>query len=340
VTPSVLSPLAVLAPLGISPFLALGLLGLAASTTGLVLPPAFAIVEFAPVWIGLLVLAALLKLGRSFKLTKPVAETFGTSESLLALLALAAMFVVPAAAVAQPAPALTLIGLDAGAVASAGLLGKTLLIVAAMSGLITIIAVRMGFDLLTWLSPIPLIDALLQFVKLVVTVAFVAVAVFTPRLAIALNIAVLVGAVIAARWLVRIAGLAGHVLWDGFAGRMWPTDVPREEDNRYGPLRAFVLGGHGLPWLGRVDVWWTDGDWLAARSYDNPKSWKMLAESERCRLQKGLLGTTLSTPGGRFFLTPRYHAALHALAGATGTRLSSRAWADSPTLALRTIPPR
>lgn len=332
-TPEALSPLAILAPLGISPFLALGLMGVAGRYTQVALPPGLGVIRSAPVWMTLLALAGLLKFGRSFKLTKPIAETFGTTESLAAVLALAAMCLVPRTAAVAPDVA------AAGPLA-AGPLGTALLVVAATTGLLAIIVVRMGFDLLTWLSPIPFIDAFLQFIKLIVTAAFVAVAVFLPGLAIALNIVALIAAIIAARWLMRLGRFSASVIWNGVAGRLWPAALARQEDGRVGPMRAFVLGGTGLPWLVEVDLWWADGDWLAARRFDLEKPWKLLGGSAECSLNTGFAGTTLRAPAARLFLTPRFHAALPWLAKETGTPLVRRILIDNPPLEIRTVPPR
>jgi hypothetical protein len=337
VTPELLSPLAVLAPLGISPFLALGLIGMATRFANLSLPPGLGILQFAPVWMALLALAILLKMGRSFKLTKPFAETFGTTESLVALLALATMLLAPDASV----PAQVVVGFgDVLPPLTAGVASTALLVATALTGLVAIIVVRMGFDLLTWLSPIPFIDALLQFIKLVVTAVFVAVAIFLPGLAVPLNIVALIAALIAGRWLYRLARFAARVIWDGVAGRLWPSALERGDDGRVGPMRAFVLSGSGLPWLGPIDVWWAGGDWLAARTFDLEEPWKVLGSSAECRLDRGFAGTILRAPDARLFLTPRFHAALPWLAKETGTSINRRLWLDNPTLEIRTIPPR
>jgi len=338
VTPELLSPLAVLAPLGISPFLALGLIGVATRFADLSLPPGLGILQFTPAWMALLALAILLKMGRSFKLTKPVAETFGTTESLVALLALATMLLAPGVGVS----AQDIVGSRSPSLlpSTAGVPSTALLVATALTGLAAIIVVRMGFDLLTWLSPIPFIDALLQFIKLVVTAVFVAVAIFLPGLAVALNVVALGAALIAGRWLYRLARFAARVIWDGVAGRLWPSAIERADDGRVGPVRAFVLSGSGLSWLGPLDVWWAGGDWLAARTFDLEEPWKVLGTSAECRLDKGFAGTILRAPAARLFLTPRFHAALPSLAKETGTSVNRRVWLDNPTLEIRTIPPR
>lgn len=308
-TADALSPLAVLAPLGISPFLALGLLGAGAHYTELVLPSNLVFVGHPALWIGLLALAVLLHIGRSFKLSKPLVELLGTSESMIALVALAAMFVTPEVGASE----------GTGDVVEASLLGTGLMVAGAVSGLMVVIVVRMGFDLLTWLSPIPFVDALLQLAKLVATVALVAVAVLAPALAVVLNLALLVAAVLAGRWLLRVARFGTRLLWDASIGRFGQAPLP-VADGRVGPLPVFALGNDcRLPWLGPVEVSWEAGGW---RAHHREREDEPLGASVESVFRRGLVGTVLTTPRARLVVTARYHRELRYLAELTGTPLS------------------
>jgi hypothetical protein len=320
-----LTPLAALVPLGVSPFLALGLFGAAASFLGFGLPASLAVLASPFVWGGLLVLAVLLKGGRSFKLTKPLAEMAGTSESLVGFVTLAMMLLGGGVAAAPP---------PAGP-AEASLLGTAALAVAALTGLVAITVVRMGFDLLTWLSPIPFVDALLQAVKLVVTVALVAVAVFLPVLALPLNVVLLVVAVLAARWLLRVSRFVWAVIVDRAVGTFSPSMVA-VEGRSVGPVSAWaVTSGAGFRRFAPSALRWSaEAGWTGKPGTEWADDVD-LGPSTEATLRRGLLGTTLLTPRCRFFITARWGAAVDVLSSETGTPLmGARA---APVMRMKTI---
>jgi hypothetical protein len=325
VTPEVLSPLTALVPLGISPFLALGLFGAAARYTGFVLPPSLGVLAHPAVWGGLLALAVLLKVGRSLKLTKPFAEMAGTTESLAAMVTFAMMILNGHTAAAAGGP----IGLQ-----EASVLGTTALVLAAGTGLAAVTLVRMGLDLLTWLSPIPLIDAALQLAKLVVTAVLVAVAIFFPALAVPVNVALLFATVLASRWLLRVTRFAVAVLWDRAVGTFDQPAVAVVEDG-VGPVPAWVVSARGQPrHTGTRLRWSPDAGWTARPGEDWADGVELGASAE-ASLTRGFMGTMLLTPRGRFFLTARYGRAVEAMAARSGTPL--RGGSAPPAMRMRTI---
>jgi hypothetical protein len=323
-TVETLSPLAALVPLGISPFLALGLFGLASSQLEYALPPALSALAHPVLWVGLLSLAVLFKVGRSFKLTKPVAEVAGTTESLLAFVAFAAMFVTPG----EPAsPA-------AGTALEASVAGTIVLVVGAVSGLVAVTLVRMGIDLLTWLSPLPLIDALLQFAKGIITLILVATAVLLPAVAVLINALLLVATVFVARWLYRVARFMVAVLWDRTWGTFSPLPVTFA-DQRLGPVQLWALeSGDRLPRFAPVEVWWTPSSGWVARAFGSTDA-RPLGASTEVSLVRGFVGTTLATPRGVFLFTARHAGAMETVSRVTGTPLGGRA--GEPDLVMRTI---
>ncbi len=324
-TPETLTPLAALVPLGISPFLALGLFGAAAYFLGFALPATLVVLANPVIWAGLLVLAVLLKGGRSFKLTKPLAEMAGTSESLVGFVTFALMFLGEGVA-AAPIPV---------GVQEASVLGTAALAVAALSGLVAVTVVRMGFDLLTWLSPIPLIDAALQLVKLVVTAVLVAVAVFLPALAVPVNAALLVGVVLAARWLLRVSRFVWAVVFDRAVGTFSPSTVAVEE-GRVGPIPAWAVTSEGgfRRFTASSIRWSPETGWTGSPSRDWTGDIDLGASGETS-FARGLLGTTLFTPRGRFFLTARWGPAVDAVSASTGTPL--RGARAAPVMRMKTI---
>lgn len=320
-----LTPLAALVPLGISPFLALGLFGAAAWFLGFGLPASLVMLADPVIWGGLLGLAVLLKGGRSFKLTKPLAEVAGTTESLVGFVTLGMMLLSEGVA-AAPAP---------GSLQQASLLGTAGLVVAATTGLVAVIIVRMGFDLLTWLSPIPFVDAALQLAKLLVTTVLVAVAVFLPALAVPVNAALLVGVVLAARWLLRVARFVGAVVYDRAVGTFSHAAVAVDE-GRVGPIPAWsVTSRAGFRRFAASTVQWTPTSGWTGRPAGGWTSDLELGPSSQASLARGLLGTTLSTPGGSFFLTARWSPAVDQVAASTGTAL--RGARATPVMRVETI---
>jgi hypothetical protein len=323
-TAEALSPFAALVPLGISPFLALGLFGAAAYFLGFALPATLAALPTPAIWVGLLVLAVLLKGGRSFKLTKPLAEMAGTSESLVGLVTFAMMFLGGGVAAAPVT-----------GVQEASAVGTAALAVAAISGLMAVTLVRMGFDFLTWLSPIPFIDAVLQLVKLVVTVVLVAVAVFFPALAVPVNAALLVGVMLAARWLLRVTRFVWAVVFDRAVGTFSPASV-EVEGRTVGPIAAWsVTSEAGFRRFAPSTIHWSpEAGWTGRPSKDWTADVELGASTD-ASLTRGLLGTTLFTPRGRFFLTARWGPAVDELSTSTGTPL--RGARAAPVMRMKTI---
>ena len=351
-TAQALSPLAALVPLGVSPFLALGLFGAATDFTSFALPPSLDVLTLAPVWGTLLGLSVLLHVGRSFKLIKPLAEMAGTTESLVAFVVMAMLLLAPeTAGTLDPAGMRdtvsgtgALLGAGGSLAASpladvhqASILGGIVLGLAAVTGLVALILLRMAFDLLTWLSPIPFVDAGLQLVKLGVTALLVGVAIVLPTVAIGLNIALLVLMVLVARWVFRLSRFTATVLVDRLVGTFGPVTVEVGE-GYVEPVGAWVVSSQtGLPRFALVPVRWTSGAGWMAGAAEDPSEATYLGPSGESTLSGGIMGTTLVTPRGTFFLTARYRRAGQHFAAATGTPLAPSRFGGGPTIEVRTI---
>jgi hypothetical protein len=326
-TAEALSPLAALVPLGVSPFLALGLFGAATDFTSFALPPSLDVLTLAPVWGTLLGLSVLLHVGRSFKLLKPLAEMAGTTESLVAFVVMGMLLLAPGG------PA----GAALGEVQQASVLGGILLGIAAITGLVALVLLRMAFDFLTWLSPIPFVDAGLQLVKLGVTGLLVGVAIVLPSVAIGLNVALLVLMTLVARWVFRMSRFAAMVLLDRLVGTFGPVTLEVGE-GYVEPVTAWVVSSQtGLPRFALVPVRWTAGSGWMAGPLDDPGESTWLGASGESTLSSGIMGTTVVTPRGTFFITARYRAAGRRLADATGTKLAPSRFGGGPAIEVRTI---
>ena len=247
-----LYPLRVLVPLGINPFLALGLIGLGSFHFGMPLPSGLSFLAYPAAWAVLLVLAITLQVGRSFKITKPLVEVIGTTESLIGILALVAMFFTDGAAVVFSATS---------QVYSASVFGTTLMAIASVLALFVVILVRMGFDLLTWISPFPFVDGLLQSAKFLLTVVLITTAIFAPFLAIGANIALLGGTVFALRWLIRLGRFALTIALARLVAIVVPARIVIDE-KEIGPIIAFHIRGEtDLPPLEQIHLHWNSEGW-------------------------------------------------------------------------------
>lgn len=292
---SLVKSAAVVGPLGISPFFALAGFGLAASL-GVWTPPAgFETFAHPAVWLTLIVLGGLLQFGRSAKLTKPVAEALGTGESLFALVA-TIMVMVPHF---TPAP-----------VAQAGVAVGALVLLAGLSAVIALVIVRTALDVLIWLSPFPFVDGLFQMVKLAVTVGLVLLAVLFPPAALVVNLLVVVGAIVLARWALRTARFGAAVAYDLSLGRFrdkleMPRDPAVETD--LGPFVAFALAVPGQPKRQAGRVHSDAGRWFfeVPRRFGEPARFS-LGDDPDLQLTPGFLGLELSSEAGRVLLPPRY----------------------------------
>jgi hypothetical protein len=281
---------AVLVPIGINPLLAIALFGVATTLGVYAPPPGLAPFTEPAVWVTFLVLGLMLKMGRSTKLSKPLAEAFGSAESLFAL--------------------------GSGFVVLSPLLGATdgftsaVVVLAGVLAMSVIILFRTALDVLSWLSPIPFLDLLLQLTKGSLTVGLVALAVFAPAVGLGLDFAFIVLAVLGARWAMRAARHGLTILYDLTLGRMKPKQaLPRDaimpED--LGPFHGFAVEIDRVPRHARVRLEVKVGrafvtvPRLFSKTREIP-----LGDVEKAVFQPGALGTTVHLPQGKIVLPPRY----------------------------------
>lgn len=302
----------VVGPLGICPLLALGALGIAAAS-GVWVPPEGLEVIGHPISIALLLLVgALIQFGRSTKVTKPVAEALGTGESLLAIIAVGLLM----------APHFT-----ANAIATAGLADGALMLVAGLMSIGAIIALRTALDVLTWLTPIPFVDAVLQVIKTALTLGFVLLAIFFPTVAIVLNLILIVATFFLLRWALRTTRFGLTVAWDLTFGRFSrETALPRDEvmPEDLGPFKVFALDVDGLKKRTEASLRLEAGRWFldVPRFMKEPRTLRM-GEGERGGLKRTLRGAELVLAGGTVLLPPRYNPILDALIADTALNVEA-----------------
>lgn len=287
-SPRIAELAALLAPLGISPFLALAAAGFAANGGWLDLPAGVQLLAQPAVFWTLLAVGGLLELGKSSKLTRPLAEGIGTSESLVAVVAAFLLFAAEATDGAAPVQEASTLG----AVAWGGV---------AVATVSVILALRVLFDVLIWLSPIPFIDAAFELAKTALTFGLVALAAWAPVAAMVTFAVVLVAAVLLLRRAVRAGRMALTVLWDNTLGYMGPAEAAQL------PVVAFVDRIPGLAKHTQGYVAFEEGTWRFIPYAGAPRSRvAVLGADEGCRIHRRWAGFIIDFPRGRVLLPPRY----------------------------------
>ncbi len=293
-------------PLGICPLLALGALGVAAASGAWGPPEGLEFIAHPVAIVVLLLLGALIQFGRSSKFTKPIAEALGTGESLIGVLAVG-LLIVP--------------HFSTPAWATAGLADGALMLTAGLMSVTAVIVLRTSLDVMTWLTPIPFVDAILQVLKALVTVGFVLLAVFFPKIAIALNLALLVATFLLLRWAVRTTRYGLNIAWDLTFGRFSrDTELPRDEvvPEDLGPFKVFALDVEGVKRRTEGVLHLDAGRWFLdlPRLGKGPRTIRM-GEGEKGGLKRTLEGAELKLAGGTVLLPPRYNPILDALVADT-----------------------
>jgi hypothetical protein len=295
----ILQAVAILVPLGVSPLLSIALFGVA-HALGVYTPPTGLEPFMHPaIWVSALVFGGFIKIGRSAKLSKPLAEAIGSFESVFAL------FV----SVAVMLPTLMR---PEGGVESAwlGVPGIMSAIVLGLVATATIVTLRTAIDILGWLSPIPFVDFFLQLGKLALVSTLVALAVISPAAAVIVDALILVAAMYSVRWSIRNARFGLSVLHDLTLGRLGekaklPKDAIMPED--VGPFDVFVLEVEGMPKRSKAKLERKVGRWFVqrARWFQEAKQ-EALGDHEKAVFKRGWLGTTLELPRGKVLLPPKY----------------------------------
>jgi hypothetical protein len=291
---------AMVGPVGINPFLGLSGLGMAAWFGAWTPPATVWFVGHPAFWISALVLGAVIKFGRSFKLSKPFAEALGTGESVIgvAVVAVAGLAMLQESGVVR--------------VEESSIILASLLFAIAASTATLIVIVRTAFDILVWLSPFPFVDLIFQALKAAATVVLLALAVFAPGAAVVLNLLLILAAALAVRWAVRTAVFGITIASDlAFAWRRDGLGLPRSAAGDLGPFVAFALEMDGASRRQRGRLTVTAGGWLFTAR-------ESLSLGSSVEISRGLMGLTVAGKNGSVLLPPRYKHLIDELARTTG----------------------
>ena len=98
-----------------------------------------------------------------------------------------------------------------------------LLTVAMVINLFVINSVKFFFEVLIWLTPIPAVDAMFELANKTVCAALMALYAFSPTLALAINLGLLVAALFVFRWVHRRLTFYRSIFTDLILSRIWPA---------------------------------------------------------------------------------------------------------------------
>lgn len=179
-----------LAPIALSPFFGLMCLSGAALLVERGWLPAHPLLSGNPalqneaVFFALLALAVFTSLPRLTKVTKPVAQLADFLETYAAIVYLLIIFW---ATRASPAASESVPIMAAG-FADAG--GWVIIAIVTALNIVVIQTIRLFFEMLVWLSPFPLVDAAFESANKTICAGLIAVYVFSPATALAINLIV------------------------------------------------------------------------------------------------------------------------------------------------------
>ncbi|MCA9138555.1 MAG: hypothetical protein KDB00_17410 [Planctomycetales bacterium] len=183
------------------------------------------------VFVGLTLLTSLPRLT---KVSKPIAQALDQLEtySVIVILLVIKLF----AGFDQPADPAPVAVIQFGVVSFTA---ETMLAIAMVINLFVINSVKFFFEVLIWLTPIPAVDAMFEIANKSVCAGLMALYAFSPTLATAINLAMLIAALIVFRWVHRRLVFYRSMLVDLFLSRVWKAyGTPTEAG-----LIAFVKEG-------------------------------------------------------------------------------------------------
>lgn len=294
-----------LGPLGINPMLGLGAMGVTAWFGLSDLPSNLAFLSGPIWWSVFFALGLLIQFGKSFKVTKPVAEFIGTGETILALAVFAGSLAFPLTKSTPPLPT-----------QEAAVLGTALFFAGlALATLSTIIIVRMALDILIWISPVPFIDLIFEVTKMALTAILVALAIFFPSAATAINVMLAVVALLLLRWALRIVRFGVSTAWWASLGRgQRPDQLPES-----GRLHGYALRFPGRAFLQRVHLQVEDRGIAVAGS----GSREALGEGTPLSWFSTPVGTLVQADGRSVLVSAQYGLVVQEAAARTGAELRS-----------------
>ncbi|MBI2378753.1 MAG: hypothetical protein HYV07_32460 [Deltaproteobacteria bacterium] len=326
-------PSAALAALGVNPILALGLFGLFdfLGAPGL---PRLGFLGHPAVFLTLILFGLAIKVGKSTKITKPIAQTADALGGL-------PLGVVAAGVAAFPLASAAVASLPQTHVAAAVGIDDLMIWAMWVSAMGSLAVLMLAFDVLIWLSPFPFVDAAFETVKLLTTLALVLLAVFAPTVAMVLSFILLLVAVLAVRWAIRAARFGLTMAYDATLGRLSPAmRLPKDPlmDEDVGPFEAFALDVPGQKRRAHGELSVKARTWVFQPTgiFGRGKEIR-IGETATTRVFEGWVACQLTVDRSTFVLTGRYRHLAEEIAKATGGDYQKRAGIREALIGLKSI---
>ncbi len=184
-----------------------------------------------PLFVVFAILALLTSLPRLSKVSKPFAQAMDRVEAYAVVIILLAIKLsanysggVDNSIDSAIGESLQTASLSSPIVFEAGIVSftaETLLMIAMAINLLVINSVKFFFEFLVWLTPFPTVDAIFEICNKAICAGLMAVYAFSPTLATAINLFVLLIALIIFRWTARRVRFYRTMLLDPVLARLW-----------------------------------------------------------------------------------------------------------------------
>ena len=216
--------LGILAPIAISPFFGITCLaGISLISEGTFLENNHFIsdnpVLHNPVvfWV-FLGLTLLTSIPRLTKVSKPFAQAIDQVETYAGIVTLLVIRIAAASPEAQSTDTVMLLQMGLFSMTA-----ETLLCAAAVLNIIVINTIKVFFELLAWLTPIPSVDALLEATNKSICGCLVAIYAYSPLTATLINLLMFFACMLVFRWVHRRVVYARHIFADPFLAFLFPA---------------------------------------------------------------------------------------------------------------------
>lgn len=311
-----------LAPIAISPFFGVTILaGLAQFGPEWVPGNEFisnnAVLKNPAVFWVFLGLTLITSLPRFTKVSKPAAQAIDQLEAYAGIVTIILLRVLMTSAGDSITPEATE-AIGGPVVLQAGIFSftaDTLMCIAAAINILVINTVKFFFEVSVWLIPFPFVDAMLEIANKSLCAALMAVYVWDPRVATAINLVIFAACLIAFRWIHRRTVYLRSMLFDP----VWTLVSPGYGIPARDHLTVFNKSGMG-PFAAKSRLRLTveeDGWSLREQRLLFPgRTMKVPGEANEATIEKGLIGNqiTFDQAEGKLIFSRRYSANLPTLA--------------------------
>lgn len=256
-----------------------------------------------PVFATFAVLTVVTSVPRMTKVSKPFAQAVDRIEAYAVIVILLVIKVMSSVSTGD-VDLETQVALQGPMVAQAGVLSltaDTLLMIAMAINILVVNSVKFFFEFLAWLTPFPTIDAIFEICNKSLCAALMATYAVSPAIATALNLLILLAALLVFRWIGRRVKFHRTMLLDPVLARIWPAYAAPSATGLVAFCREEVGGYPAKTCLRLIQD--GDGARLIPGSPWSPLNWGLrrdgirLADSATATLTRGWLTHTITAKG-------------------------------------------